>query len=1264
MNNKNLNNSIDKMEKQNAKEIKSAKMLATKQRNRELKLLKKDIKANVVGSKAKKQELIKQSNAYFKEQKKIQSDKLKAKSIKVFHLNAKCVVRTIYYKNGEMLSQKELDLLTEIYNKHGPEYKYVPQDIKDIIRGIYYEDIEYSNIFYEPNYTIALHLLTDLVHSEYYVNNEYMNVSVVKIKSISQLELSNIKVQKLENTKMKANTPLQYDFICEDKSKLTYNDCCVIDNFLGTYKHVKKEEFIKLANEIEPCNMDSKAFTPLQLHHICKAKDISHYAVDVTRKCFLKYVSTRSHHKGYQALVYFCVNEHMYHVTNKDAVKSLIESAKSEKTSFSSICFDEYESKNIFNEELPIFEDLKIINVMEKIVSCIVMYNKSNLNDEVLQLLDIGKVPLITKCSKTNIQKIIIKKSDDIEFHLIADSNDLSQDVDEKQLNFKLMQELCIQFDVEFKNQSFTSFVRELNNLHQLDKSDRKRFGKTERELIRKKFNGKCNGIECDTILVKGNWQIDHIIPLAAGGSNDMDNLQPLCKPCHTDKTSDEVMNDGHFCYSQTHSSFNDQTEKIFNSPLAQAYAFNEIIAKNETIENKLKVIEDRMLLRYEPWMKSVGWQCNFKEYISNFDEEKNVYKKLLATKDEEKDDEHNIDINGCRKNLLYYNKHNLPQFTVMDTIQLYKGQTQPGYYYVETESYLPLHGNGLYFYPMIKYCLEQNIINQSNIKWCIISSLSTPCDHFNSFIDFCNDKLTKEQCKLAINSFIGSLAAKQNNVYWTNKCIVEKFQEAYEHFVNHNGAFINVLQSENSKPFYQVFTESKSINIESEKVIYNFIVELEAIELHKTKLILESKGAKILEYKTDAIRYSVDSFPFEMIDEKNIDGYFWDAKCTKPKYKIENKEPMKMEMKPRYIRTDTIPYKKHKFNIHEDVEDNNFEPLVKLILDDLKSVFLTGIPGSGKTSLIEDIKKELDIRQSSYCVLTPTNISAILVDGMTLDKFSKKLRSQEILNSSVKDYVIVDEVSMMKEQFYKMLSVIKKFKPETKFILSGDFEQFSPVLDRIGERSTNYYKNSEVFHDLCNSNILKLTKCRRADKKHFDLVSNYRQVKISDYNNEFKDFHISYTNKKRIEVNTTMMLKHKKRILDASKKETTITLEEHEFSKLSQKVFLFENCPIIAIRNKKELNCVNGERFNITAIDLEEQLIYARDLNYTKDIVIPIAKFQTTFHVAFCITAHKSQGQTIKQPYTIHDFDAMPDKCKYVALSRASQWGYCNLLN
>lgn len=43
--------------------------------------------------------------------------------------------------------------------------------------------------------------------------------------------------------------------------------------------------------------------------------------------------------------------------------------------------------------------------------------------------------------------------------------------------------------------------------------------------------------------LVVAAAEVDHIQPLAKGGTNDLDNLQPLCKSCHSKKTMRESVN-------------------------------------------------------------------------------------------------------------------------------------------------------------------------------------------------------------------------------------------------------------------------------------------------------------------------------------------------------------------------------------------------------------------------------------------------------------------------------------------------------------------------------------------------------------------------------------------------------------------------------------------------------------------------------------------------------------------------------------------------
>ena len=75
-------------------------------------------------------------------------------------------------------------------------------------------------------------------------------------------------------------------------------------------------------------------------------------------------------------------------------------------------------------------------------------------------------------------------------------------------------------------------------------------------------------------------------------------------------------------------------------------------------------------------------------------------------------------------------------------------------------------------------------------------------------------------------------------------------------------------------------------------------------------------------------------------------------------------------------------------------------------------------------------------------------NKAAIIINGITLHKFVSKIRNNKNLDKFHTDYIFVDEISMMKEQFYKFLIYIKNKKPDITFILVSDYNQLSPVCD------------------------------------------------------------------------------------------------------------------------------------------------------------------------------------------------------------------------
>lgn len=54
----------------------------------------------------------------------------------------------------------------------------------------------------------------------------------------------------------------------------------------------------------------------------------------------------------------------------------------------------------------------------------------------------------------------------------------------------------------------------------------------------KQRANGRCEKCSGD---LKGTGEVDHILPDALGGKPELANAQVLCRPCHKEKTADDV---------------------------------------------------------------------------------------------------------------------------------------------------------------------------------------------------------------------------------------------------------------------------------------------------------------------------------------------------------------------------------------------------------------------------------------------------------------------------------------------------------------------------------------------------------------------------------------------------------------------------------------------------------------------------------------------------------------------------------------------------
>ena len=181
--------------------------------------------------------------------------------------------------------------------------------------------------------------------------------------------------------------------------------------------------------------------------------------------------------------------------------------------------------------------------------------SKNNLNDELVEYIKTyNTVPTNIK----NIKLAIVEFFDKINNVIVAtDPNDT------RHYNYQMVKQMCDDKGIEFANQSFASMVKQMRK--EFMDIQRASFSKEFREEVHE-AQGKCCQM-CKDNLKLNAFHIDHIQALANGGTNDIDNLQILCKECHYVKTKEEA-EEGWVKVSDTESSFNSETSKVFESEL------------------------------------------------------------------------------------------------------------------------------------------------------------------------------------------------------------------------------------------------------------------------------------------------------------------------------------------------------------------------------------------------------------------------------------------------------------------------------------------------------------------------------------------------------------------------------------------------------------------------------------------------------------------------------------------------------------------------
>lgn len=661
-------------------------------------------------------------------------------------------------------------------------------------------------------------------------------------------------------------------------------------------------------------------------------------------------------------------------------------------------------------------------------------------------------------------------------------------------------------------------------------------------------------------------------------------------------------------------------------------------------------------------------------------------------------------DIVKCYRACMYKPTEDWIRLDFNDEWQPYDGTLKNGLYYVRTDDTMLFKKSNVYSTCIIKKAIKENI--NFKIEYQLIPSHYENKDLFVKFIDKVIEYSQGDEdiAKLLINMMSGLLGQTHREAVKCkiNKDINQIFDWLHRYANVEKGVFIkqiphtnrflygfkkDYIMNETNIPMYiQILDESnvrlydmakqvggelvarkvdcvvvrkhsadkRKIIQEHNKHIIQVQKEIQKFEKDVSKLCNKKGSTKTIDQKNKNIRelqkdinYSqkhIQSIQKEIDDEnsqKERKNYKWGdyRQCELPAINcVEVCEHIDM--------INNNGWKD--YNIHNS---DDYEQIYNVLIKN-DGLLLQANAGNGKTYVAKKIAEMLG---NKVKILAPTNKAALNIGGSTIHSFMRMTEDCKINLKLLKlidenyDYIIIDEISMITKQIWKILCILKK-ETDIKFLLLGDDKQCPPVEN---EKIDNYF-NSSVVKYLTNNNRNILTVRKRYDEDLYNTLKDVDKIDIMKFPHRDTQRNICYLNSTRKQVNKLWndKLRHQDSLHIPADIDDTYT----------QDTYIYEGLPVIARKTKKDddnFKFVNSETFTVSHYDDESICIWNErpDDKGNKMIYcteVEIKEFNKYFAMNYCSTTHKSQGETIVENYTIYDWEYMNTKIQYTALSRA----------
>jgi hypothetical protein len=836
-----------------------------------------------------------------------------------------------------------------------------------------------------------------------------------------------------------------------------------------------------------------------------------------------------------------------------------------------------------------------------------------------------------------------------------------------------------------YRGESLSAWTENLRLL--VCKVDREPRTKDEVDKILTKYDHRC--AQCDDKLA--TYDLDHIQPLCDGGSDEMDNMQPLCLPCHAEKCSSERRS----IYGKTmYSELNiDVQEGLWDAPKPRQLYFGD---------NTQNCLE--------------------------------------------------LDISKCRRRALERSVNEFPEACILDTIQKYVGQPHWEFAYVDAgppdttdfQHYCFYSGPRWYHRELFfsgKYLNTRNakgeVIDYTHIKCIFKASQTWPANtialiykEMQALMTAALDEynwLERERATLNEKFIKEAILAMQGSWLTQHKYAYDITESTHSSDVSKKIHSFQTLSSKMTQEEYEASIIHGTCNQRIENGVTRFasrteiltnrtmyLIGLQALNtehkymgwaVYQTRTLpaqIQIKGAIVdcllLKCKSKADEEIVKQF-FASWTPEGVP--FARVKSVKDSTHIKLKEH---EVQKRH--SSWVPYYCQQDNEDEDKEDEQqqrfdsdtygnwyftarfkYERVWREIVEEPgigtcdendtwqeqvaneivknRGAIVTGCGGCGKSKILELVKKKFEDFGYKVEPCAFTHVASANVDG---DTILRQLHS----NSQAKRRVfLVDEGSMVSIRLWAALQTLQ-FTGNV-FVVFGDWAgQLPPIPDRESLEIWRTLPRSDFMHQLVNGLSIQINKYRRGkDYGHYMFVKSlYPHDSKEELGSALRQARVRYPAKTFDLTGTTLCLTNKCRVAVNEYVNKRLAPTDHVMikptgnfkraAKTPQNMRIWPGIVLMGAATDKD-NVKNSTRYKVLEISsssVKVDQINDKDEEFGKPFELTHEAVGEKLLLSHAITYDSSQARTIYGPLRLlqTDHKMMTLRRLIVGLGRAPE--------